>query len=86
MKINYHKRFVKQFEKIPHETALKLIELEDVFKTNPFDSSLKTKPLQGKLRGFFSFRATRDYRVIFRFVADKEVDFLVTKHRRDIYR
>ena len=86
IKINYHKKFAKEFEKLPFSIKLKLISLEKTFLEDPFGDAIYIKKLKGKLSSFFSFRVTRDYRVIFRFTSKDEVDFLSVRHRKDIYR
>jgi len=84
--IKFDKRFLKEFKKLSSEIQQKLIYLEDVFKVNPFEKNLQTKRLQGKLKNFYSFRITREYRVIFQFISFNEVVFLAVKHRKDIYK
>lgn len=84
--IQYHKRFIKEFQKLPREIQEKAVLLEDIFCANPFHPELKTKKLQGKLQLFYSFRITRDYRIIFEFLDPGTILFLATKHRKDIYR
>lgn len=86
MKINYQDGFVKDFKKLPLEIRQKAFELEIIFRENPFHPLLHVKKLQGKLSSLFSFRITREYRIIYRFCSKDEVDFLATKHRKDIYR
>lgn len=85
-KINYKENFIKQFKNLPFEIKEKLASLEDVFVQNNFNPVLHTKKLKGSLKNFFSFRITRDYRVIYRFVSHNEVEFLAVKHRKDIYK
>jgi len=85
IKINYHREFIKEFKKLPDNIRSKLVSLEEIFREDPFGSSIYIKKLKGKLSSFFSFRVTRDYRVIFRFVSKDEVDFLSVRHRKDIY-
>ena len=86
IQINYEKEFAKDFHKLPHEIKIKAIELEYIFRQNPFHPLLHTKKLQGPLSSFFSLRVTREYRLIFRFVSKDEIDFLAIKHRKDIYK
>ena len=86
VKIQYHKKFVKEFQKLPNEIQEKGVLLENIFCSNPYHPELKTKKLQGKLRLFYSFRITRDYRIIFEFIDNKTIIFLAVKHRKDIYR
>ncbi|MBI3260765.1 type II toxin-antitoxin system RelE/ParE family toxin [Candidatus Berkelbacteria bacterium] len=60
--------------------------LLEVAQTNPFAPQLHSKKLVGTLTGFCSFRITRDWRVIFRFLDPTTVELVDVAHRRDIYR
>ncbi|MDD5731344.1 MAG: type II toxin-antitoxin system YoeB family toxin [Patescibacteria group bacterium] len=84
--IQYHKKFVKEFQKLPKEIQEKAVLLENIFCANPYHPELKTKKLQGKLQLFYSFRITRDYRIIFEFIDPATTLFLAAKHRKDIYK
>lgn len=84
--ILYEKSFLKEFKKMPKKIQVKLIYLEDIFRVNCFHPSLHTKKLQGELKHFYSFRITRDYRVVFELVSKDEAAFIAAKHRKDIYR
>ncbi|MFA6917854.1 MAG: type II toxin-antitoxin system mRNA interferase toxin, RelE/StbE family [Candidatus Gracilibacteria bacterium] len=86
IEINYQDSFVKDFKKLPLEIRQKASELEELFRKNPFHPLLHAKKLQGSLSSFFSFRITREYRVIYRFCSKDEVAFLAVKHRKDIYK
>lgn len=86
MKIIYSKDFIKSAKSISRPLQRKLSILLELLKENPFHSKLHTKPLIGELRGFYSFRITRDWRVIFKFF-DFETIFLIdVNHRKDIYK
>jgi len=76
----------KDAQRLPRDIQKKLARLLSVFKDNPFNSRLHTKPLSEPLSGLFSFRITRDWRVLFRFLSSREVLLLRIKHRKDIYR
>lgn len=78
--------FEKDTRRIPHAAQVKLAFLLELFRRNPFDSRLHTKPLAEPLRGLFAFRITRDWRVVFRFLSPHEILLLRVKHRKDIYR
>ena len=86
MEIRYCKDFLAEFSKLPKFIQKKLVALEEVFRENPFHPYLHTKGLHGKLRDFYSFRITRDYRVVFQLVNKSEALFLVIGHRKDIYK
>ena len=82
----YSKSFLKSVKKFPSNIQKKLSNQLEVFQQNPFHPALHTKPLTGKLLGFYSFRITRDWRVIFRFENQKTTLLTEAGHRKDIYK
>jgi addiction module RelE/StbE family toxin len=85
MKIRYDAHFLKEAQRFPKKTQVKLADLLAVLEQDPKSPLLHTKALSGKLVGLFSFRITRDWRVIFRFVDHDTIFLLAAKHRKDIY-
>ncbi|MEK7192203.1 MAG: hypothetical protein AAB646_01655 [Patescibacteria group bacterium] len=81
----YDKDFLKDVRKLPAELQDKLAQLLEIFRENIFDSRLHTKPLSVPLQGMFSFRITRDYRVGFKFIAQRVVKLLVADRRDNTY-
>lgn len=86
IKIAYGKPFIKSVKKLPDELQKKLAFLLEVLSNNPFHPSLRAKQLSGVLVGFYSFRITREYRVIFQFIQVDEIKLIKVGHRKDIYR
>ena len=86
MKIVYSRDFVKAAGSKPKPIQQKLAVLLVILERNPFDEKLHAKPLVGKLKGFYSFRVTRDWRVIFNFVNSSAIFLVDIAHRKDIYR
>ena len=87
MDIAYSKGFIKSAKLAPKPIQNKLADSLEVLKRDPFHSTLHTKPLLGDLKGFYSFRITRDWRVIFSFMGNPRMIFLIdVAHRKDIYR
>lgn len=86
MEIVYSKNFVKSAKLIPKPIQKKFAALLEVLKENPFHSKLHAKPLTGELKGFYSFRITRDWRVIFSFCNSKTIFLVDISHRKDIYK
>ncbi len=78
--------FASDAHKLPRSAQVKLSFLLELFRINPFDPRLHTKPLTEPLRGLFAFRITRDWRVIFKFLSSHEILLSRVKHRKDIYR
>ena len=89
MEIVYSKDFVKSAKLVPQPVQSKLAALLKILKENPFYPKLNpphTKPLVGKLKNFYSFRITRDWRVIFRFLDPQTIFLIDIAHRKDIYK
>lgn len=84
--LRYKKEFLKKFVALPKGIQAAYAELEKEFIENPFHPHLHTKGLHGKLRNHYSFRITRDYRVVFEFAAEAEIHLITVGHRRDIYK
>lgn len=86
IRIVYASRFLTSAKKLPKYQQQKLARLLEVFATNPFYTKLHTKHLAGKLSGLYSFRITRDYRVIFKFISPQEIQLIEVAHRKEIYK
>lgn len=84
--VSYSKYFLSQSKKLPRTQQEKLAKLIDFLSENPLDSKLHAKHLTGRLSGLYSFRITRDYRVVFQFLSPTEVQLVDVAHRKDIYR
>lgn len=86
MKVIYGADFIDSAKKLPEKLKIKLDKLIQILKENPFYPSLHTKHLSGKLSGLLSFRITRDWRVIFRFLEPDVIQLIETANRKDIYK
>ncbi len=84
--IVYSKHFLRSSRRLPQRTQKKLARKLEILRQNPFHSLLRTKALGGKLLGFYSFRITRDYRVIFQFKEQNVVKLIEVGHRKEIYK
>ena len=86
VEIVYSRHFLKSVKKLPTPIKNKLATKLDLLQRNPFHSLLHTKPLTGQLFGFYSFRITREWRVIFQFLAPEIIKLIEIGHRKDIYK
>ena len=86
MKVIFSADFIDSAKKLPGKLKIKLGKLIQILKENPFHPSLHTKHLSGRLSGLLSFRITRDWRVIFRFLEPDIIQLIETADRKDIYR
>lgn len=56
-----------------------------LFQNNPFESSLRTHKLSGKLQELWSFSVEYDLRIVFYFVDENKVVFLDIGTHDEIY-
>jgi len=81
----YNNSFLKSAQKLPKPQQNKLAQLLENLRENPFHSKLHTKSLTGPLTGLYSFRITRDWRVIFQFQTLDTIKLIEIGHRKNIY-
>lgn len=86
MKVVFGSKFVKSAKILPVKLERKLDMLIGLVEENPHHSLLHTKELTGDMAGFWSFRITRDWRVLFQFLSLDTIQLLRVKHRSDVYR
>jgi mRNA-degrading endonuclease RelE of RelBE toxin-antitoxin system len=85
MIILYADEFAKQFRKLPEKTQSAFRTQESIFRKDWRDPRLRIKKLKGH-RFSFSFRVTRNYRVLFVFVEDDTALFATIGDRKNVYR
>lgn len=73
LKIHITSDFDKSFKNLPQYLQSLAIKKDKWFRSNAFDSRLKTHKLKGKLKGFWSYSINYQYRILFRFVSHNEV-------------
>lgn len=86
MRVELTASFLKSAEQLPPALKPKLARQLEFLRERPFHPLLHAKPLSGQLAGFWSFRLTRDYRVIFLFINADVIKIVLAGHRKDIYR
>ncbi len=60
-------------------------ERVEAFKANPFDPTLRTHKLSGKLKDLWSFSIEYDLRVIFHFVSNQRALFIDIGTHKEVY-
>ena len=65
MKIDYTKRFLKQYYKQPIKVQQQFQDRINIFKTNPLDPKLRNHPLKGKYSKYKSINITGDIRALY---------------------
>ena len=86
MVIHYSSHFIKQFKSLPKKIQTLAVEQEAIFKEDSQDPRLHCKALKGRLKGIYSFRVTRNYRILFTWQTAKDVIFHEIGDRKWIYK
>ena len=86
--ITFSKSFKRAFKKRVAgniEREERFWEKLELFKNNPFEATLKTHKLSGKLKDYWSFSVEYDLRVIFYFVDSESVVFIDIGTHKEVY-
>lgn len=84
--IQYTETFLRDARRLPADIRERLVQQTDRFREDQHDPRLHAKALHGRLAGTSSFWVTRNYRVLYRPLADGAFVFLAVDDRKDIYR
>ncbi len=88
IKVSFSSSFRRTFKKrIKGNTKLesRFWEKLEVFTNNPFDPSLRTHKLSGKLKDLWSFSVEYDQRVIFYFIDEGNAVFIDIGNHDEVY-
>lgn len=69
--IDYSKRFLKQFKKIPVHVRLSFQKRVAIFLKDPYHSQLRNHGLTGSLQRYKSINITGDWRALFRMIEQR---------------
>ncbi|XWK87912.1 MAG: type II toxin-antitoxin system YafQ family toxin [Phormidium sp.] len=88
MKVSFSSSFRRAFKKrikgnVDLET--RFLQKLELFTTDPFEQSLKTHKLSGKLKDLWSFSVDYDERVLFYFTEDGNAVFVDIGSHDDVY-
>ena len=85
MIIIYSPRFASMYRKLPLSIKRLAEERETVFRREPFNPSLNTHKLQGRLNGLWAFSIDYRHRIIFEF-ANKNLVYFHSVGTHEIYK
>jgi addiction module RelE/StbE family toxin len=80
-----HKKFLKQFRKLPRSIQEVFRSRRDVFLENQDDSLLHVHELHGSLVGYKSFNVNADVRVVFKDIDRDTVMFTAIGSHSELY-
>ena len=63
----------------------KIAQTLETFADNPYDPSLRTHKLSGKLKGLWAFVVTYDCRVVFQFLDDQDALLIDIGKHDEVY-
>lgn len=75
MKVFFHRKFDKMFEKLPELVKRKFRERKHLFLQDLFHPLLNNHALTGPYETFRSINVTGDYRALYRHLSEKEILF-----------
>ncbi|MBI4086578.1 type II toxin-antitoxin system mRNA interferase toxin, RelE/StbE family [Candidatus Kaiserbacteria bacterium] len=84
MKIGLHRRFLKQYTKLPRNIRVQFVERKNLFIQEPFHPLLHNHSVDGVFPGCRSINITGDYRAVFR-QQDEQVLFLEIGTHSELY-
>lgn len=85
MIIHVTSEFRKGFETLPKKIKELAAKQESIFRQDSSDPRLHLKALKGRLKGLYSFRVTRNYRVLLAWKDRENVIFYEIGDRKFIY-
>ncbi len=85
MQVVIHKKFLKQFRKLPRNVQVAFQSRRDLFLENPADPLLHTHELHGGLMGYKSFNVNADIRVVFKDIGEDIVIFSAIGSHSELY-
>ena len=73
MEIEYSRRFIKDFKKIPSSIKKSCLGRIDLFAKDQYHPLLHNHRLEGKLKDFYSININADWRIIFQYINKNKI-------------
>lgn len=85
MKINYHKNFLKVFDKLPPKIKDKFYERLRLFRENFFHPLLNNHSVEAAYPYWRSINITGDYRALYKTQSDNTIVFMKIGTHSELY-
>ncbi len=85
MQINYHKKFLKDFDRLNTKIQQKFFERLRIFSRNPFDAVLNNHAVDGVYPGWRSINITGDFRALYEIPSENAVKFMRIGTHSELY-
>jgi len=77
MRVDYSKKFIKQFDKAPKKIRDQVTNRIELFSKHPTDPILHNHSLVGKFLGFKSINITGDWRAIYKEAGNQDIQVCI---------
>lgn len=85
MKVRFHKRFVKDYNRLDLKIRRALEKHLQIFCINPYQAKLSNHPLKGKWQGYRSINISGDFRAVYKQVGEDEAIFVTIGSHSQLY-
>lgn len=85
MKIRFHKRFVKDYDRLDLKIRRTFEKRLQIFYTNQYQAELGNHPLKGKWHGYRSINISGDFRAIYKEISEEEIIFITIGSHGQLY-
>ena len=85
MKINYHKKFFKNFDKLPLKIRDRFYQRSRLFEQSPFHPVLNNHSVDAVYPNWRSINITGDYRALYEPLGDDVIEFMKIGTHSELY-
>lgn len=85
MKVIFHKRFTKDYNRLDLKIHRAFEKHLQIFYTNPYQAKLNNHPLKGKWQGYRSINISGDFRAVYKLVSEEEAIFITIGSHSQLY-
>lgn len=85
MRVRYHKRFLKTFQKLPGKIQEKVFERLELFQREPFHRLLHNHSVEAAYPNWRSINITGDYRALYELQKEGSVVFMKIGTHSELY-
>lgn len=85
MRIQFHRNFEKQYQRLPTKVKDKFLEKVEIFLQDEFNPLLNNHALKGKYFGYRSLNVTGDFRAIYKRKSSQKAIFIAIDKHSHLY-
>lgn len=85
MKVRFHKRFIKDYNRLDLKIQRIFEGRLKKFCNNPYQAELSNHPLKGKWQGYRSINISEDFRAVYKETGEEEIIFITIGSHSQLY-